>query len=122
MGEKLQKNRITDHIMMKTAVLSFLFIACSLASPPPPNTKQNGHRYSGSGNSVVRLQAMMDHLCPDSKASWPVLKDVAEKYGEKLEITIHMFPLPYHHNSYLSTWGEHIITASEGEAQWWKWF
>lgn len=52
-----------------------------------------------TSNAVVE-QGFLDLQCPDSKASWPVVKQVLAAYSGELAFTFHLFPLPYHHNSF----------------------
>ncbi|KAJ7544314.1 hypothetical protein O6H91_09G073700 [Diphasiastrum complanatum] len=57
----------------------------------------------------VLLEAFFDPLCPDSRDAWPVIKKLVEYYGTDLELILHTFPLPYHHNSFFSARALHIV-------------
>lgn len=60
-----------------------------------------GFVYMESSQPMVSVELFYDHLCIDSKANWPLLKQVLETYKEQaVEAIIHIYPLPYHHNAY----------------------
>eukprot|EP00041_Stephanoeca_diplocostata_P020114 m.442952 g.442952 ORF g.442952 m.442952 type:complete len:243 (+) comp21478_c1_seq2:163-891(+) len=64
------------------------------ASPP-------GFSYTGSPASRVHLEVFGDNLCSWTKAAWPVIQQLAQTYdANALEIRMHFFPLPYHHNAF----------------------
>ena len=57
----------------------------------------------GEPGADVWLDAYMGPLCIDSKPAFPTLLSVADSYGpKKLQLTFHLFPLPYHHNAFLA--------------------
>lgn len=75
---------------------------------PPPiqffveNGQVQGHRYSGNGDSIHRLDVYLGPFCEDSNAFWPTLKELAQHYGtETLEVRTFMFPLPYNFGSFI---------------------
>ena len=75
--------------------------ACSqLIIPPRPL----GYIYAnGSNDAIIHLDSHFGPLCPDSKAAFPVLQEVATHYGRTtLKLTLHMFPLPYHQQAYIA--------------------
>jgi hypothetical protein len=48
---------------------------------------------------------VQDNLCSFTKASWPTIKALADHYQQlnaSLEIRVHWFPLPYHHNAFFT--------------------
>ena len=55
-----------------------------------------------SSDAPVHLDIHMGPLCPDSAEAFPNAKAVAMHYGSQLRLTMHMFPLPYHHQAYLT--------------------
>ena len=53
-----------------------------------------------SSDAPIHLDIHMGPLCPDSAMALPPAKEVAMHYGSNLRLTLHMFPLPYHHQAY----------------------
>ena len=52
---------------------------------------------SGQASASVHLDFYIDLICPDSKVSLPTMLKVADFYGpDSLQLTTHLFPLPYH--------------------------
>jgi protein-disulfide isomerase len=82
--------------------------------PIPPRTLGYVYAYGKSTNlTAVNIDAFYDPLCPDSKQAFPVLQQVAHHYGpDVLTLRLHMFPLPYHRNSYLASMVTFIIISS----------
>ncbi|KAH3883709.1 uncharacterized protein LOC127835048 [Dreissena polymorpha] len=73
---------------------------------------------NGSSNSPIHLDVHMGPLCPDSAGAFPVLLQVAQHYGPAtLKLTLHMFPLPYHRQSYFTAIGAEVVKAQRGIAQ-----
>lgn len=53
------------------------------------------------GNDITQLETFFDLTCPDCKAAWPNVKQVADYYGpEKLTVRVHTLPLPYHRQAF----------------------
>lgn len=42
----------------------------------------------------IVLEAYGDPMCPFSKADWPTIKRVVRFYGDKLFLSVHLFPVP----------------------------
>lgn len=54
------------------------------------------------GLTPVNVDAFLGPVCPDSKEVFPTLLQLANHYGtEVFTLRMHMFPLPYHRNSFL---------------------
>lgn len=64
----------------------------------------------------IQIEAFLDPVCPDSREAWPPLKRVLGSYGERLSLTLHPFPLPYHDNAFLSCRGLHVINRLNSSA------
>ena len=93
--------------MAKYAVYFMLllttFLSFTSAQIPIPK-RPLGFPYGPDGQSQVQLHAFLDLACPDSKAAFPVLQEVADHYEvSNLRLTAIMFPLPYHRAAWLST-------------------
>lgn len=90
---------------MKRLYLLFLTIFCgkSLSTSPTPARPLGFVYKGGKANAPVQLEAFVDLTCPDSRTVWPVLKEIAEFYGQdKLRLIVYLFPLPYHRNAQIA--------------------
>ncbi|ESO97751.1 hypothetical protein LOTGIDRAFT_152844 [Lottia gigantea] len=96
---------------VKPVVFVCLFLFTSAQIPIP--RREVGYAYnSGLDNASVHLDVYMDLVCPDSKQAFPTLLQLADHYGAtKLQLKMHIFPLPYHRNSWIASKGAHIIAA-----------
>eukprot|EP00897_Mesotaenium_endlicherianum_P000609 jgi/Mesen1/10549/ME000083S10059 len=72
-------------------------------------------RYDGfalSGPKSTRpivIEAFYDLLCPGCKDGWPILKNVSAVYSQdKVQVIVHPFPAPFHHNAFFAARGMHI--------------
>ncbi|XP_060605033.1 uncharacterized protein LOC132757693 [Ruditapes philippinarum] len=84
-----------------------------------------GYVYAaGSNNAAIHIDIHMGPLCPDSRDALPVARQVAEHYGATtLKLTLHMFPLPYHHQSFITAKGAQIIRKlGAGDVAAYSWF
>ncbi|XP_061167258.1 uncharacterized protein LOC133176107 [Saccostrea echinata] len=94
--------------------------------PIPPRTLGYVYAYGTRTNlTAVTIDAFFDPLCPDSKQAFPTLLQVANHYGpDVLTLRLHMFPLPYHRNSFLVSMGTEVInqmsTSTNGVYDWAK--
>ncbi|XP_071491375.1 uncharacterized protein [Diadema antillarum] len=84
-------------------------VTCQAPIPPRPP----GFVYcAASGDCPVVLEAFVDLICPDSKAAWPVYKEVANYYGNvTLKFSALLFPLPYHRAAMMAAQGTFIADA-----------
>lgn len=83
------------------ALLVFLgFSSAQLIIPHRPL----GYIYNnGSMYAPVYIDVHMGPLCPDSAEALPTIKQVADFYTRAMvKLTLHMFPLPYHRQSYFT--------------------
>ena len=90
---------------MKYIVFAIL-IAAALSTPPIP-TRPDGYIYKPSPNKVVRLDVYEDLLCSDCKSFEPGFKQYLNTYKvngkavtDFVEVSVHIFPLPYHHHAF----------------------
>ncbi|XP_078153587.1 uncharacterized protein LOC144548743 [Carex rostrata] len=84
------------------------FFICKSQLPIP--AKIDGFVYrmpSVWGESVV-VEAFLDPVCPDSRDSWPPLKQALDYYTGRLSLVVHPFPLPYHSNAFIACRSLHI--------------
>ncbi|XP_020595161.1 uncharacterized protein LOC110035268 [Phalaenopsis equestris] len=81
----------------------------SVAQTPIP-AKYDGFVYGGGSlwKGLVIIEAFLDPMCPDSRDSWPSLKQTLKFYYPRVSLAVHPFALPYHSNSYASCRALHI--------------
>ncbi|XP_010266875.1 PREDICTED: uncharacterized protein LOC104604287 [Nelumbo nucifera] len=60
-------------------------------------------------DDTIVIEAFLDPVCPDSRDSWPPLKQALEYYGPRLWLLVHPFPLPYHDNAFSTSRALHIV-------------
>nr|XP_022304160.1 uncharacterized protein LOC111111455 [Crassostrea virginica] len=95
--------------------LSHIFFAsicaCVVTAQVPIPKRKLGFIYGDvKGLTPVNIDAFLGPLCPDSKLCFPTLLQLADHYGpEVLTLRMHMFPLPYHRNSFLVAMGSHVV-------------
>ncbi|KDO34647.1 hypothetical protein SPRG_00709 [Saprolegnia parasitica CBS 223.65] len=86
------------------------------ASPP-------GFTYAqGSADAHIQLDMFIDLLCPDSKAAYPALQQVAANLSSSaFRLRFHQFPLPYHHNAYSFAQASRTIAHALGDDTFTRW-
>lgn len=86
----------------KSIFLGFVTLLCLLRpivsqlSIPP---LLDGFRYgaasaAGKEEKKVLIEAFYDPVCPDSRDSWPPLKQAVEEFASRVRLVVHTFPLP----------------------------
>lgn len=75
-----------------------------------------------SSDAPIHLDIHFGPLCPDSAEAFPAAKQVATHYGSNLRLTLHMFPLPYHHQAYFTAIGAHVIDHVTSKRMTYDWF
>ncbi|KAF8691362.1 hypothetical protein HU200_040493 [Digitaria exilis] len=72
----------------------------------------HGFVYGGKppalGETVV-VEAFLDPLCPDSRDTWPTLKEVVDHYGGRVSVVVHLFPLPSHSYAFIVCQAIHTV-------------
>ncbi|KAL0923533.1 hypothetical protein M5K25_007594 [Dendrobium thyrsiflorum] len=81
----------------------------SAAQTPIP-AKYDGFVYGGGSlwKGLVIIEAFLDPMCPDSRDSWPPLKQTLEFYYPRVSLAVHPFALPHHSNAFASCRALHI--------------
>jgi protein-disulfide isomerase len=74
--------------------------------------------FFGSRTATIQLQVFLDLLCSDCKDAWPALKAVQAHYGDKMGLTLHTFPLPYHRYAALAAQGGAFVATTRGPNAW----
>ena len=86
--------------------MSLLMAAVVLQFAPP--ARQEGYPF-GNKTAEVRLDVYLDLHCPDSSDFFAVLLKAREgriqgkALKELIDIRVHLFPLPYHYNSFAAS-------------------
>ncbi|GBG26398.1 Hypothetical Protein FCC1311_026192 [Hondaea fermentalgiana] len=73
----------------------------------------------GPADAQVHVEFFYDLMCPNCRDSWPAINETMVHYGSSgpLRITMHTFPLPYHHNAFLVAEVAHAL----GPEHVWTW-
>ncbi|XP_028758705.1 uncharacterized protein LOC114717665 [Neltuma alba] len=77
---------------------------------PPARLDGFVYRNQHHPDSVL-IEAFFDPVCPDSRDSWPALKQVITHYGSRVSLVVHLLPLPYHDNAFVASRALHIVNA-----------
>ncbi|PKA60770.1 hypothetical protein AXF42_Ash006404 [Apostasia shenzhenica] len=104
------------NLALPVALVLFLLRIPSAQSPIP--ARYDGFPYGGSSGieRTILVEAFFDPLCPDSRDSWPPLKQVLLEYYPRVSLIVHPFPLPYHDNSYVACRALHIANMLNASA------
>lgn len=86
------------------------FFAVSNGGILPP-ARFDGFVYSGQrvDPDSILVEAFFDPVCPDSRDSWPPLKLALDHYGPRVSFVLHLLPLPYHDNAFVTSRALHIV-------------
>ncbi|EXB81514.1 hypothetical protein L484_014322 [Morus notabilis] len=83
--------------MLRSAFFFFFFFFVSVVSGQSlPPAKLDGFVF-GSHQvdfDAILIEAFFDPVCPDSRDSWPALKQVLSFYGDRVYLVLHLLPLP----------------------------
>ncbi|KAG8083487.1 hypothetical protein GUJ93_ZPchr0015g6884 [Zizania palustris] len=101
----------------RVSLLLLVVIGCCVCRPGaaqvPIPARTDGFVYGGKppalGETVV-VEAYFDPVCPDSRDAWPHLKKAAEHYASRVSVVVHLFPLPYHSNAFVSCQSIHAVS------------
>jgi len=99
--------------MLKLSIFLILFLATLGSQGIPIPSKPDGFSV-GSNTPNLHIEAFYDLLCPDSKKSFEILLTMLDtEYhiytNQTLRFTAHIFPLPYHRNSFMTAQGARVI-------------
>jgi hypothetical protein len=99
-----------------------LFYPCQHAQVPIPISPPGFTYGKGSANAHIQLDVFVDLLCPDSKAAYPALQDVAANLSSNIFLLrFHQFPLPYHRNAFPIAQASETITHALGKDKFTLW-
>ncbi|KAK7409897.1 hypothetical protein VNO78_00281 [Psophocarpus tetragonolobus] len=98
--------------VLQLAALQVLFILLSAGADYLPPSRFDGFIY-GKGSldlsDTVFIEAFYDPVCPDSRDSWPPLKQALSHYGSRVSLLLHLLPLPYHDNAFVTSRALHVV-------------
>ncbi|GAB2232492.1 hypothetical protein Drorol1_Dr00011529 [Drosera rotundifolia] len=75
-----------------------------------------GNKRSKFNPDAIMIEAFLDPVCPESRDSWPLLKQAIQFYGPRVSLIVHTFPLPYHDNSFVTSRALHIVNELNSSA------
>ncbi|CAK7346127.1 unnamed protein product [Dovyalis caffra] len=78
-----------------------------------PPARYDGFVYENRQGDLdsILIEAFYDPVCPDSSDSWPPLKEALKHYGSCVWLIVHLLPLPYHDNAFVTSRALHIANA-----------
>ncbi|KAJ7966911.1 Thioredoxin superfamily protein [Quillaja saponaria] len=108
------------HLLLQSALFLVFFFYLSfkaLADYIPP-AKLDGFVYGNQPftRDTILIEAFYDPVCPDSRDSWPPLKQVLGYYGSSVSLVVHLLPLPYHDNAFVTSRVLHIVNDLDTSA------
>ncbi|KAE8674608.1 Pentatricopeptide repeat (PPR) superfamily protein [Hibiscus syriacus] len=76
-----------------------------------PPVKYDGFLYTNHPVDLdtILIEAFFDPVCPDSRDSWPPLKQAIHHYGSRVSLIVHLLPLPYHDYAFATSRALHIV-------------
>eukprot|EP00039_Didymoeca_costata_P001394 m.52122 g.52122 ORF g.52122 m.52122 type:complete len:230 (-) comp10773_c0_seq3:2085-2774(-) len=105
-------------MMAALYVLPMILASTSVADceglPIPFSPDGNAIKKNMTG--VVELELFWDWLCPYSRNHSYGVLDASRHYGDKLQLIIHPFPLPYHRHAFETSWASFVARALAGDS------
>ncbi|CAA3020824.1 Hypothetical predicted protein [Olea europaea subsp. europaea] len=92
------------------------FVSIDAQVPIPPKLDGFWYENRPSEADSIFIEAFFDPVCPDSRDSWPGLKQALHHYGSRVTLLVHTFPLPYHDNAFVSSRALHIVNKLNSSA------
>ncbi|XP_022753646.1 uncharacterized protein LOC111301911 [Durio zibethinus] len=83
-----------------------------------PPAKYDGFVYTDYqvDSDTIMIEAFFDPVCPDSRDSWPPLKQAIQYYGSRVFLIVHLLPLPYHDYAFATSRALHIVNLLDPSA------
>ncbi|MBU8827008.1 DsbA family protein [Mycolicibacterium goodii] len=73
--------------------------------------RDNSHRLNTAPDAPVTVVEFLDFECEGCRAAYPMVEELRQRYGDRVEFVLRYFPLPGHFN------GERAARAVEAAAQ-----
>ncbi|KAJ4883881.1 Thioredoxin superfamily protein [Raphanus sativus] len=107
--------------MIRTIFLFLVFfIGTQVNTQLIPPARPDGFAYQPgrhrAGPDTILIEAFYDPVCPYSRDSWPPLKQALKHYGSRVSLLLHLLPLPYHDNAYVTSRALHIVNTFNANA------
>ncbi|XP_048617435.1 uncharacterized protein LOC106405837 isoform X4 [Brassica napus] len=99
--------------------LVFFIIGTQVHAQLIPPSKPDGFVYPPGRRvdpDTILIEAFYDPVCPYSRDSWPPLKQAPKHYGSRVSLLLHLLPLPYHDNAYVTSRALHIANTHNANA------
>jgi len=93
--------------MLFKSIILIVALATVYGQVPIP-TRPDGFAV-GPFDAHVVVEMYADLICPGCKAAWPTVLKLIQYYGQKIQLVLHTFPLPYHTNAFIAAQGLHVI-------------
>ncbi|KAI7741166.1 hypothetical protein M8C21_018484 [Ambrosia artemisiifolia] len=108
----LPHTTMSKPIIPVTFLLVLAYSAVFVRSQSTIPSRYDGFVYAkqAASTATVLIEAFFDPVCPDSRDSWPPLKQAVDEYGpEVVSLIVHPFPLPYHDNAFITSRALHVV-------------
>ncbi|KAL5557812.1 hypothetical protein UlMin_034023 [Ulmus minor] len=111
----MQGPKHTPLLLRSALIFFFVSVVCSQSLPP---AKLDGFVYGEHRIDwdAILIEAFFDPVCPDSRDAWPPLKQALDYYGDRVALVLHLLPLPYHDNAFVSSRALHIVNNLNSSA------
>src|SRR3989344_4417833 len=90
------KNSIYIAVIVLIIIVGAAYFMMSKPSYTPGEFKGN---HKGNMDANVTMVEYSDFQCPYCGAAYPTVKQIMEKYGDRIKFTYRHFPLPAHANA-----------------------
>ncbi|KAK7351772.1 hypothetical protein VNO77_11462 [Canavalia gladiata] len=105
------------HVSGIPLLVLLLFFFTGAAADYIPPSRLDGFVYKNRFDfDSVLIEAFYDPVCPDSRDSWPPLKQALHYYGSRVSFLLHLLPLPYHDNAFVTSRALHIVNNLDASA------
>ena len=82
-----------------------------IVAPPRVRPRDSSHRLNDPQDARVTFVEFLDFECEGCRAAYPIVEDLRDEYGDRVEFVLRYFPLAGHFN------GERAARAVEAAAQ-----
>lgn len=89
-------------------LLTFSFVR---GQDPIPASMPSMVLSKGKGDAPGLLEIFVDIVCPDSKASHPIMMEMLKEFGDVISFRHALYPLPYHHNAYTANLAIKVVVG-----------
>merc|ERR1711916_190921 len=100
-------------------LVQFQISLASYCALPPPKTPYGFTFNPSSKVKPITIDLIGDLQCPDTLAIWDTFKAIGFKFNQQVEFRFFIFPLPYHHQTWLATRAVQVMNDLYGEEYIW---